>query len=103
MRGALRFIICGLVAAGCGPIEYVNTVTFQASRACAEAKKVHADELAPYEYTHGVEYLHKARELAGEARWKEAVDYGRHSGEMARRAHEMASEKGQRPHEARTE
>ncbi len=101
MRSIVLFV--GLGLAGCGPIEYVNTVTFQASRACAEAKKVHADELAPYEYTHGVEYLHKARELAGEARWKEAVDYGRHSGEFARKAHEIASEKGGKPREGRLE
>ncbi|HZS37328.1 MAG TPA: hypothetical protein VFF06_10890 [Polyangia bacterium] len=101
MRGVLRLQAIALVAlAGCGPIEYLNTTTFQAAHAVAEAKKVHADELQPYEYTRAVEYLHKSRELAGFARWQEAIAFGKEAGEMGRLAHEKAAQKGSKPAES---
>lgn len=89
------------LGAGCGPIEYLNTTTFQAAHAVMEAKRAHADQWAPYEYTSAVEYLHKSRELAGFARWQEAVDFGRMAGEMGRKAHELAAAKGSKPAETK--
>ncbi len=90
-------VVSALVASGCGPIEYLNTTTFQASHAVEEARKVHADQLSPYEYTRAVEYLHKSRELAGFARWQEAVAFGKEAGEMGRLAHEKSSQRGGKP------
>jgi hypothetical protein len=88
-----------LLASGCGPIEYLNTTTFQASHAVDEARKVHADQLSPYEYTKAVEYLHKSREVAGFARWQEAVQFGKEALDNGRLAHEKSSQKGGLPTE----
>jgi hypothetical protein len=65
-----------LLTTGCGPIEYLTVVTFEASKAVQEAKASRAPELAPYEYTAAVEYLHKAREVGGYARYQEAARFG---------------------------
>ncbi len=65
-----------VLTTGCGPIEYLTVVTFEASKAVQEAKASRAPELAPYEYTAAVEYLHKAREVGGYARYEEAARFG---------------------------
>jgi len=88
-----------LVGAGCGPIEYVTTVTFQASKAVAQAKQARAETLAPYEYTIAVESLHKSRELAGHARWQDALVFGRSALDFGRKAETIAAEKRTRPDE----
>src|SRR5438105_2382562 len=75
MAALVIVICCGL--GGCGPIEYITIVTFEASRAVAAAKGVHADRLAPYEYTAAIEYLHKARELGGYSRYHQSVTFGK--------------------------
>lgn len=79
--------------AGCGPIEYVSTVTFQADRALAQAKSANAEKLAPYEYTLAREELHKARELGGFSRFQEAVDFGRSALKHGREAESLALER----------
>jgi hypothetical protein len=87
----------GLVALGCGPVEYLNQVTRRAATAQAAAEKVDAEKLAPYEYWTGKEFLHKARELAGYARFQLAIEYGRKAEEAALKARTIALEKkGQR-------
>ena len=90
-----------LVAAlsGCGPIEYISTVTMQASRMVATARSAQAPELAPYEFTMAVEELHKSRELAGHARWQQAIKFGKAALDDARKAHQLAAEKAARPPE----
>ena len=97
--------MAGLVMclAGCGPIEYITIVTFEASRAVAAAKGVHADKLAPYEYTAAVEYLHKARELGGYSRYHQSVNFGRKSRDFGHQAFEMSRGKVQRPAEEKHE
>jgi hypothetical protein len=98
MRGLL--LLCGvLFSVGCGPIEYVTTVTFQASKAVNAAKRAGAPDRAVYEWTLSTEYLHKARELAGFARYQEAIGFGRDSLKWARKAEVIALEKGSRPDE----
>jgi hypothetical protein len=79
-----------LALAGCGPIEYITIVTFEASRSVAAAKGVHADKLAPYEYTAAVEYLHKAKELGGYSRYHQSVNFGRKSRDFGHQAFEIA-------------
>jgi hypothetical protein len=78
---------------GCGPIEYITVVTFEASKAVNEAKASRAAELAPYEYTAAVEYLHKAREVGGYARYHEAVDWGKKARDFGQAAARLARER----------
>lgn len=86
-----------IVCAGCGPIEYITTVTMQAQKAVKQAKNAQAAELAPYEYTLAVETMMKARELAGYARFQEAVHYGKESVKYGREAEGIALSKGSGP------
>jgi hypothetical protein len=97
----LRVLILTTIAAtaGCGPIEYVTIVTFQAQKAVANARRLSADKLAPYEYTLAVESLHKARELAGYARWEDAVRFGKTALAQGDVAATLAQEKRARPEE----
>jgi hypothetical protein len=78
-----RPIVLGVVAvaalvavAGCGPIRYASQVTTRASNEVEAAERLDARKAAPYEATIAREYLHKAREEAGESRWERALDYG---------------------------
>ena len=79
-----------LLTTGCGPIEYITVVTFEASKAVQEAKASRAPELAPYEYTAAVEYLHKAREVGGYARYQEAARFGGKARDFGREATRLA-------------
>jgi hypothetical protein len=88
--GHWAVVLGALAACGCGPIEYLNTVTFGASRTLAEAKAAQAPVLAPYEYTAASEYLLRSRELAGYARFDDAVFFGRKAGELAAEAVRIA-------------
>jgi hypothetical protein len=81
-------------AAGCGPIEYISMVTFEASKAVQEAKASRAPELAPYEYTAAVEYLHKAREVGGHARYQEAARFGGKARDFGHEAVRLSRERG---------
>jgi hypothetical protein len=56
------------------------------SHALAEAKSAGAEERCPYELTLATEYLHKARDLAGYARYQDAVRLGRKAVEFAKLA-----------------
>jgi hypothetical protein len=87
-QGALLY--GALLSSGCGPVEYLSGVTFGASRTLAEAKAAQAPVLAPYEYTAATEYLQKSRELAGYARFDDAVLFGKKAGELAAEAVRIA-------------
>ena len=80
---------------GCGPIDYLNTVTRKATRALAEAKTADAERLSPYEYWSAVEYIHMAREKAAYADYEIAIAYGEKAEKMAKEARRIATEKGQ--------
>ena len=88
-----RLALVMLVTAGCGPIEYISTVTFDASKAVQEAKASRAPELAPYEYTAAVEYLHKAREVGGYARYHEAIEWGKKARDLGHEAVKLSRER----------
>lgn len=79
--------------AGCGPVQYITTVTSQASSEVAAAKSANAEKYAPFEYTAAVEYLHKAREEEGYADHENAIKYGRLAKEHAEKAKKLAIEK----------
>ncbi len=106
MRARVRVIaLCAaLVAgagAGCGPIEYVNTVTRGASSAVDAARAANAAKYSPYWWTRAVEYLHKAREEAGYADFQAANRFGRLAEEAAIRAREEALRRAADPDAAR--
>jgi hypothetical protein len=92
-----------LLAAACGPVQYVSDVTLDATRAVRNAKEAHAADLAPYEYTFAAESLHKARELAGQSRWQEALRFGADAIKYGHEAEHIAREKSLRPGETRNE
>jgi hypothetical protein len=101
--GALLVGAALALGAGCGPIEYISTVTFDASHAVAEARAAHADRYAPYEFTAAGEYLHKARELVGYSRYEEAIDYGRKATTLGNQALDIARKKAGLPEESKSE
>jgi hypothetical protein len=96
-------LLAPLLTVGCGPIEYISIVTFEASHAVSAAKGVHADRLAPYEYTAAVEYLHKARELGGYSRYHQSVDFGRKARDFGNQAFDMAKVRSGKPAEEKHE
>ena len=79
-----------LLLGGCGPVEYINQVSFKAASALAAAKEAQADRLAPYEYTAAESYLHKAREEASYAQYQDSIEYGRRAEEQAYKARAIA-------------
>jgi hypothetical protein len=90
----MRRLAClTLLLTGCGPIEYISIVTFEASKAVQQAKSARAAELAPYEYTAAVEYLHKAREVGGYARYHEAIEWGKKARDFGHEAAKLAQER----------
>lgn len=82
----VRAWIAAVALAGCGPIVYVNEVSRGASSAVDDARSVEAEKYAPYWWTRAVEYLHKARELAGHADFQGANRFGRLAREAADKA-----------------
>ncbi len=73
----------GALGTGCGPASYVSVVTRDASRTLAEAGAHGAAQRAPYEWTSAILYLDRARELAGYARWQDALVCGRRASTLA--------------------
>lgn len=86
-----------LVTAGCGPVQYIGTVTQSAATEVAAAKAANADKYAPYEYTSAVENLHKAREEEGYADHQAAVRFGKLAAEQAKKAKQIALENAGKP------
>jgi len=93
MKRVAVVLLLAPLTIGCGPIEYISIVTFEASKAVNEAKASRASELAPYEYTAAVEYLHKAREVGGYARYHEAVEWGKRARDFGHYATKLARER----------
>jgi hypothetical protein len=87
------FLIAAGVATGCGPGRYLANTPGVAAKEVAQAEKLDAARHAPYETTAAREYLHKARELAGHARYQEAVRYAREATRLAKAAQALAKEK----------
>lgn len=77
---------------GCGPVGYLQTVTFDARELVHEAEAVRAPELAPYEYHAAWAYLRMARELGARADFELAIDYGKRSVRLAREGRRRAEQ-----------
>jgi len=90
MMRSMRWCISGVIslalAAGCGPIAYVNQVTRDASTKVDRAKSLEADKLSPYWWTRAITYLRMAREVAAHADFQGANRFGRLSAEAAEKA-----------------
>lgn len=73
-----------VLAPGCGPITYLSRVTVNgASGDMAELSKTDAEAMSPYEYTSAAEYLQRAKELAGYARFHDANNFAKSARENA--------------------
>ena len=82
-----RFLALALVVGlGCGPIEYVNTVTRKADSAVEAARAVDAAKWSPYWWTRATQYLHQARVEAASADFQAANRFGRLAEEAAIKA-----------------
>ena len=86
-------LVAAGVAPGCGPIQYLAHTPRDAAKEVAQAEKQGAVRHAPYEFTAAREYLHKARELAGHARYQEAVRCALEATRLAKAAQMLAKEK----------
>src|SRR5688500_11730972 len=87
---ALAMVLLIAAASGCGPIEYVNTVTRGADSAVDEARSANAAKWSPYWWTRAVEYLRQARVEAAAADFQAANRFGRLAEEAAVKAREEA-------------
>jgi hypothetical protein len=83
MRWLLGAVLLGV---GCGPVSYVVLETREATRAVTEARDAGAAKLAPYEWTSAMLYLERSREVAGYARWQDALSLARRATALARAA-----------------
>ena len=82
MRSMQRVLLVACLAA-CGPVAYVQQVTFNADSKVEEARAAKADKWSPYWWTRATQYLHMARERAGHADFQAANKFGRLAAEAA--------------------
>jgi hypothetical protein len=82
----------------CGPVAYVQQVTFTADDAIEQARAAGAEKLSPYYWTRAQQYLHMAREVAAHADYQGANRFGRLAAQAAVKAKEEAEIGAQDPH-----
>ncbi len=82
-------------AAACGPITYMSRATFGASGDIAELRAKGASEMAPYEWTAANEYLRRAQELAGYARFQDANSFAKQAQQNAALAKQVSDQRTQ--------
>jgi hypothetical protein len=92
-----RWVLALVLAAGCGPIAYVQNVTLGAQSAVDSAKAAQADKYSPYYWTRATQYLHMAREVAAHADFQGANKFGRLATEAAKLAEAEAIDPAKRP------
>lgn len=88
MRGVSRLLALGataMLASGpaCGPITYLSRATFGADSELTEMRATNAPTMAPYEFTAATEYLRRAQELAGYARFQDANHFAKQAQDHA--------------------
>ncbi len=86
--GAVAAVV-SLGAMGCGGTLYAVS-TANASARLAEAKALHAERLAPYEYHYAEEHLRAAMEEAALADYGDAIDFADTAAEYASKAIKLA-------------
>lgn len=86
-----RVLACVVaVAAGCGPVSYVNQVTQGAASSVDAAREAQAEKYAPYYWVRANEYLRMAREDVARADFQGAIKFGKLSREAGDKAQEEA-------------
>lgn len=88
MTGVLRLLALSALpwlalVPACGPVTYVRHVTFGATGDVAQARIRDGEKMSPYEFTAAREYLQRAKELAGYARFQDANKFAKKSEELA--------------------
>jgi len=95
------WVIALALLSGCGPIQYIKQVPYDAADKVERARTLDAEKYSPYWWTRAVVYLHMAREVAGHADYQGANHFGRLSSEAAEKAAEeseaAASDPSKRP------
>lgn len=86
MPAMRRWVIALALAAGCGPVAYINQVTRDASTKVDRARELEAEKYSPYWWTRAITYLRMAREVAAHADFQGANRFGRLSSEAAEKA-----------------
>ncbi|HEX5657280.1 MAG TPA: hypothetical protein VFX59_08795 [Polyangiales bacterium] len=89
---AVSIAALGLLV-GCSPSQFVLR-EHQARRALERAEHTEARTLARYELTQSRLFLAKAREAAGEAHYRRALELAERSTESSRRASTLALARG---------
>ena len=92
-----RWVIALALLYGCGPIQYIKQVPYDAADKVERARSLDAEKYSPYWWTRAVVYLHMAREVAGHADYQGANHFGRLSSEAAEKAAEEAEVAGRDP------
>lgn len=90
MHPMRRWVIALALLSGCGPIQYIKQVPYDASEKVDHARSLQAEKYSPYWWTRAVVYLHMAREVAAHADYQGANHFGRLSSEAAEKAAEEA-------------
>jgi hypothetical protein len=91
MMPAMRtWVIALALAAGCGPVAYINQVTRDASSKVDRARALEAEKFSPYWWTRAITYLRMAREVAAHADFQGANRFGRLSSDAAQKAADEA-------------
>ena len=85
MRPMIRVVLLACLAA-CGPVAYVQQVTFNADNKVEEARVAKGDKWSLYWWARATQYLHMARERAGHADFQAATKFGRLAAEAAAEA-----------------
>jgi len=80
------WVIALALAAGCGPVAYINQVPRNAAGKVERAKSLDAEKWSPYWYTRAVTYLRMAREVAAHADYQGANRFGKLSADAADQA-----------------
>ena len=88
----LLLALARLAALGCGPVESTMVIV-EADTALHNAKTAGAADRSPYEFVAAEQYLHKAREMWGNADFEYAIDYATKARDLSLKARERSLEK----------
>jgi hypothetical protein len=87
------FPLIFIILLACGPIEYMSQVGIKSRRAFTSARKVNSKKYSPYEYWSAYYYLNRARYVAQWADYQNAVNYGKTSELMSKKAETRSLDK----------
>ena len=97
MMHTMRWVIALALAAGCGPVAYINQVPRDAAQKVEQARALNAAKFSPYWWTRATEYLRMAREVAAHADFQGANKFGKLSADAAATAIAESEERSKDP------